>query len=188
MRMTKEPKKDELKCLICGTLFTSRSAVNVYCNDMCRKKSYKLRQKRIDINCLSCGALFTPKSAVNVYCNAMCGERYRVPRDKQRRRLNFSTPEGKERARKWSRKQELKAVGWTLEEYNTVLYAQGGLCFICGQSNFERGHNVKLAADHNHETGVRRALLCRRCNQGIGLFEDSIGILIQAASYLGRFK
>lgn len=66
---------------------------------------------------------------------------------------------------------------------------QKGLCAICEQP--EKGTNgrwgkktLQLAVDHNHETSKVRGLLCRRCNQGLGKFEDNPELLEKAASYL----
>lgn len=40
--------------------------------------------------------------------------------------------------------------------------------------------------DHDHKTGKVRGVLCSRCNKGIGLFDDNVERLIQAAEYLKR--
>jgi hypothetical protein len=66
--------------------------------------------------------------------------------------------------------------GITIEEYDTLLLAQGGVCGICKQPPSER----YLAVDHDHETGEVRGLLCIGCNVALGLFED--GALFSAAS------
>lgn len=54
-------------------------------------------------------------------------------------------------------------------------------CQICG-------HEDDLHVDHVHETGELRGLLCRRCNVGIGFFQDDIDRLRCAITYLQRGK
>lgn len=50
-------------------------------------------------------------------------------------------------------------------------------CNICGDT-----HNLHI--DHNHDTGEVRGVLCKGCNQGIGLLGDSPDRLRAAAQYL----
>lgn len=77
--------------------------------------------------------------------------------------------------------------GIGLEDYNTMFMKQGGLCFICENpetSNSRWGKVLTLAVDHDHKTGKIRGLLCRRCNQVLGKFEDDIKLFKKAISYL----
>ena len=68
----------------------------------------------------------------------------------------------------------------TPEQYHDMLDAQDGKCAICqAPPNGER-----LAVDHDHATGKVRGLLCRRCNQVLGQFEDRPQWLRAAADYL----
>lgn len=78
--------------------------------------------------------------------------------------------------------------GLSLEDYNTMLEAQGGVCAICKQpETHKRNGKLKaLAVDHHHGTGKIRALLCCDCNTGIGKLKDSPEILIAAAEYIRR--
>jgi hypothetical protein len=72
--------------------------------------------------------------------------------------------------------------GITLEDYDRLLALQNGRCAICPST--EPGGQGRFHIDHNHETGKVRALLCHRCNTGLGLFSDNPEILIKAAQYL----
>ena len=79
-----------------------------------------------------------------------------------------------------------KNYGLSIDEFNKMYREQKGCCACCGlhESKFKRGLHV----DHDHETKQVRALLCTRCNPGLGYFEDSIEKLELAISYLKKFK
>src|ERR1043166_3270839 len=80
-------------------------------------------------------------------------------------------------------KQALAKLGLTLADYNRMYDEQDGCCAICKEP--ESGNkNQKLSADHCHESGVFRGLLCNRCNRAMGLFRDDPEILEAAANYL----
>jgi len=74
--------------------------------------------------------------------------------------------------------------GLNQEQFKALLSAQDNRCAICENefSNFVKGR--KLHVDHGHTTGHIRGLLCRNCNQGLGLFSDSVNILRHASQYL----
>lgn len=44
-----------------------------------------------------------------------------------------------------------------------------------------------LAVDHDHETGLVRGLLCRRCNQAIGLLNEDRNLLQRMIGYISSF-
>jgi hypothetical protein len=67
------------------------------------------------------------------------------------------------------------------ETREKLMEAQKGFCAICG-----RERNRPLDLDHNHKTGEPRGLLCRSCNNGLGLFEDDPKRLRAAADYLEK--
>jgi hypothetical protein len=83
------------------------------------------------------------------------------------------------------RSSHLKTVhGITLETYEMMLAAQGGVCAIClGPPDGRWG---SYHVDHDHRTGVVRGLLCNSCNLGLGKFKDSITRLSSAQRYLVR--
>ncbi len=76
----------------------------------------------------------------------------------------------------------LKEYGITGEEYHSLFKAQDGRCAICGihQDDLRK----KLSVDHNHTTGKVRGLLCDKCNQGLGYFNDSPERLKTAIEYV----
>jgi hypothetical protein len=75
----------------------------------------------------------------------------------------------------------------TLEDFNTKLTAQGGVCELCGENNTRDKHGV-MAVDHNHETGAIRGLLCFKCNSALGNFNDNKELLMKAINYLEKYE
>ena len=69
----------------------------------------------------------------------------------------------------------------TMDQYNSMLKEQGGVCAICLEVCKSR---KVLCVDHNHETNDIRGLLCNNCNTAIGLMRDSVDILRRATKYL----
>lgn len=74
-------------------------------------------------------------------------------------------------------------TGFSPKEYTNLLEEQKGKCAICKQIL-----GNKLHADHNKRTNQKRGLLCGKCNRGIGMFDDSIDILISAIEYLKKWN
>jgi hypothetical protein len=102
-------------------------------------------------------------------------------RDKNRDRVNAISKRSRGRNPDSVKSTKLKAShGITLEIYNAMLATQGGVCAICKESP----GRVALAVDHDHATKKLRALLCGRCNTGLGMFRDDPVRLQAAISYL----
>jgi hypothetical protein len=69
----------------------------------------------------------------------------------------------------------------------TLLERQGGVCAICKQAPGP-GRRRGLVVDHDHQTGVVRGLLCNGCNTGLGNFQDSAELLLEASMYLASSR
>jgi len=83
--------------------------------------------------------------------------------------------------------QLIHRYGITLSDYNAMLEAQGGRCAISGDApdpNAKNTHNRVLHIDHCHYTNQVRALLCYKCNQGLGYFNHDPVLMRVAADYL----
>ncbi len=82
----------------------------------------------------------------------------------------------------------LRQKGISLESYEELIAKQNNLCLICHREETTRqrkdGTRSPLAIDHCHKTGKIRGLLCRKCNTGIGLFDENIEFLLNAINYL----
>jgi hypothetical protein len=82
-----------------------------------------------------------------------------------------------------SRNRRLRSnYGLSIDGYNALVAQQGGACAICRKRPEER-----LCVDHCHVTQKVRRLLCRKCNLGIGYFDDDPCLLQAAAAYLKAF-
>ena len=75
-----------------------------------------------------------------------------------------------------------RIYGITLNQYKDLLHKQNNVCAICGDTCISGKHlAVELIV-----TGKVRGLLCTKCNQGLGQFNDNINLLKQAILYLER--
>jgi hypothetical protein len=90
------------------------------------------------------------------------------------------------RAAALTRKSALKnRYGITPDEYDLLFARQHGKCAICSIAP-SRGR--LLCVDHCHATAAVRALLCDKCNRGIGAFRDDPALMIAAARYVSRHR
>lgn len=71
----------------------------------------------------------------------------------------------------YSRIQQLKKYGLTLETFETMLLQQEGKCAIC-KINFSESEKPNI--DHCHEKGHVRGLLCSPCNIVLGYMEKTL--------------
>lgn len=80
-----------------------------------------------------------------------------------------------------------RRYGISIDDYDRMSATQGHKCAICG-SKSSGGNKSRFCVDHDHETGQVRALLCNKCNQGIGLMQDDPDLLEKAADYIRAFQ
>lgn len=100
-------------------------------------------------------------------------EKYREARRRSYRR---NADAAKARRRRLS----LRTYGLTEQTFSQMLTAQGGTCAICRGP--EKG-GMRLSVDHDHATGLVRALLCRACNVAVGVIENK-GLVHEIHDYL----
>jgi len=92
----------------------------------------------------------------------------------------------------YSRRVLCKKHGITIEIYEELLRRQGGVCAICKNPESER--KGKLSIDHDHKCcqGKQscgkciRGLLCTKCNQAIGCFNESRETIVAALNYIEK--
>jgi hypothetical protein len=116
-------------------------------------------------------------------------EEYRTRPDVKRRNLESvrrwqAKPGVKEKLAPGKRAFNLKdKYGLTVEQYDAMLEAQGGVCATCGKPCDRR---KRLAVDHAHETRKVRGLLCERCNLALGLLGEDPETISRMAEYVRR--
>ncbi len=93
-----------------------------------------------------------------------------------------SSPEGKERQRAGHLRRK---YGITVEQYDELLANQGGRCAICRR---EPRPDISLHLDHDHESGQLLGILCFRCNNALGDFDDDPTLLQAALRYLRSYQ
>lgn len=124
--------------------------------------------------CNRCGI---EKSVEDFYRSARNGRQgYCKACDKIRRQ----SPEIKQAKKEKAWRNNLRQYGITEGDYWEMFERQLGLCAICHKPESD----IKLAVDHDHETGEVRGLLCKRCNMAIGLLGDDPHVVTNAALYL----
>jgi hypothetical protein len=106
-------------------------------------------------------------------------------REANRERLKAYHAEWKkDNRRKMRNSHLLRMFGITVEDFERMANAQGGVCAICRRP--QRAKNKRnLCVDHDHTSGRVRGLLCSQCNKAIGLFGESPEVLSRAIDYLG---
>lgn len=134
----------------------------------------------MESECLRCGAEFDDDLTYDGITRT-CGKRRKLCSRHCKVRFFNST----ENQRRWSFP---KKYGITVEEYQALLEAQGGVCAICGQPETTVHSNTgtlwSLNVDHDHSTGRVRGLPCVPCNRGIGFLRDDPTTIRAALEYL----
>ena len=116
--------------------------------------------------CQRCGKRKGPRQAADRYC-ATC-----------QRALK------KQRARAAHGRYLERTYGITIDEYDAIKTAQGGVCYICRRAT---GPAKRLAVDHDHRLTGRaavRGILCWSCNQLLGYLRDDTQAAARIAQYL----
>jgi hypothetical protein len=120
--------------------------------------------------------------------SSLCKDCDRERKNEQSRRKYWDMTE--EERQEYKRKKNLRKFRLTPEEYNRIFQEQSGRCAICKKEEtalqpIKNKQGIKnLCVDHCHKTNKFRALLCTRCNTGIGMFEENIETMKAAIQYL----
>ena len=93
----------------------------------------------------------------------------------------------RQRRRSWTKKLSdfwrrlARFYGISREQYEALLARQGGVCGIC-----RKPPQKPFCVDHSHATGRVRGLLCRKCNTGLGSYDDDASVMAAGIAYLRR--
>src|SRR5687768_13778244 len=121
------------------------------------------------------------RSTCKACCSAYIRDYYKKNRERiattSARHYQNNRDRHRETSARWVRENQRRVkdahlrrrFGITIEQYEQLLEAQGGVCGICGRPPGK----LRLAVDHNHETGEVRGLLCSDCNTAIGLLREN---------------
>jgi len=94
---------------------------------------------------------------------------------RENHKKHYNRPEIKRRLYGYHLKMK---YGITVDDYESLLSSQGGVCAICGKAQPGKqrkgsspGRVRRFHVDHDHDTGRVRGLLCLRCNSCLGFYE-----------------
>lgn len=125
------------------------------------------------------------RSGFSSWCRDCCNKTNKARTDKMR----------EEDYAGWAdmcRNRNLSRYKLTPEKYDGLFNEQGRACVICGTTENQYGHRFSIDHDHSCCNGAfscgkcYRAILCKRCNSGIGLFVDNADLLRKAAEYIDK--
>lgn len=111
-------------------------------------------------------------------CKVCCAKNDRAWRDKNPERITDLI-----KFRHIKRK-----YGLTQEQYKALIESTGRKCPLCEKPYEGLNGGRSPAVDHCHKTGKFRHVICKRCNLGLGHFDDNPELLKAAALYLEASK
>ena len=119
-----------------------------------------------------------------------------VAKDPERRKAQYDRYANSHKSEASDRSRRQK-YGLSNQDVDLIVQGQGGVCKLC-RGGFEWG---KTFVDHDHSCCPRigegvyktcgkcvRGILCRKCNQGLGFFDDDPENLRRAAKYIENFR
>lgn len=80
----------------------------------------------------------------------------------------------------------MRAYGITSAQYDALLAANGGKCWICQKLPKPGGRRLHLEHNHKMPKGPAsvRGVACWNCNAGLRSYRDNAGLMRIAADYL----
>ena len=78
-------------------------------------------------------------------------------------------------------KRRAEKYGLSVDDLIKLIDDAKGVCEICHRLPIRW-----LVVDHSHSTSVVRGILCEKCNQALGLFDDNVEFMKSAIEYLTK--
>ena len=155
------------RCIVCDEEFETVNGKKI-CSVECKKQHIKEYDRVYwkgyhpvdNRECVICGSYFKPHGRGKV-CSNECR--------KDRVRENSWRNSG---------------IDMDIKRYNEMFIEQKGCCAICGRHQSE--DSITFHVDHDHDTVEVRGLLCKNCNNAIGLLRDDVSVLKAAIEYLNK--
>lgn len=178
-------------CVTCGEEFQPYRSHQIACSRRCREhaagKSPRWQAWRLD--CKDCGDRFEAMwSGLGTQPSCPPCTKAKLRANEERKNVARRIAVNPKRREVNRRQNLLHNHGVTLERFEKMSAEQGGVCVICGSPPHGVRASYSLHVDHDHVTGRKRQLLCTRCNQGIGYFQDDPVLLRAAADYIDRHR
>ncbi len=111
----------------------------------------------------------------------------KYPNSAARSKAYYEKNKKKVLAQMWAKALSTK-YGITVDIYQDMLIEQNGVCKICNKPETlvdkRYGTLIRLAVDHDHETGKVRGLLCNNCNRMLGFVKDDTALLMAMYKYI----
>lgn len=189
MKKYYDARKEKGLCINCSKKTSGKVRCQT-CNEEYRKyqkEEYKRKQALGLIRsvpkgtCQRCRKSTSP----NQYRCDECSELHKKEQNWRYHSIKKDPERYKQLQRQTRNTQLIRMFGITLDEYNERVDHQKGVCMICECKSYtNKGTEISLAVDHNHQTGHIRDLLCTRCNTVIGLVNESVDLLNRIKTYI----
>jgi len=151
----------------------------------------------LNLICKNCGKTITKSRPNAKFCNKNCQYKNWKKDNLQKIRDYATVARAKhpDRIKEYTKKGRQKQLSTRMKRVygidfltaQKMLEIQDGKCLICGR-NIQLGNGNRSmergVIDHSHQRNVVRAILCGKCNIGIGFFNDDINLFERAISYL----
>ena len=147
----------ELRCIYCGSVFSTRRADSQYCLEHDRPAL----RVNLDRTCEECGCSFRASRVYARFCKPLCSQRNYRRRNPELHALSQRT--------RWTRTQDKRYVV-TSRDIRRLRLRQGNACFYCNTSFRDTptmDHVIPLSRGGATSIG-NLVLCCRSCNSKKG--------------------